>query len=142
MSTAALETAGAGLPVPPVNADTAFFWEGCAQGELRYQHCAACGRVQFPPRPHCAACQAPGPEWKVSRGQGTVHSFTEVHRAPIAAFRGSVPYTIALVDLDEGFRLMVNLRGGAPGQAAIGTRVRIVFEARGSVSLPQAEVIA
>ena len=138
----AVPSIDARLPVPPVNADTEPFWAGCAQGELRYQQCVRCGSVQFPPRGHCATCQAQAPAWRTSARRGSVHSFTVVHRAPTPAFRSQVPYLIALVDLDEGFRLMVNLRGCAPEAASIGARVRIVFEPRDGMALPQAERLA
>lgn len=59
---------------------------------------------------------------------------------PTPAFKADTPYAIALVDLDEGFRLMVNVRGGAGAPLAIGARVRIVFEARGDGAVPIAEM--
>ncbi|HWS74728.1 MAG TPA: Zn-ribbon domain-containing OB-fold protein [Quisquiliibacterium sp.] len=130
-------------PKPPIavgNADTAPFWSGTARGELLYQRCRACGRTQFPPRRHCAHCQAGEPDWEISAGQGSVHSFTVVHRAPTAAFKDDVPYTIALVDLDEGFRMMLNVLDSPPAELAIGSRVRIVYRPHGEAMLPQAEL--
>jgi uncharacterized OB-fold protein len=122
------------------HADTAPFWEGAARGELLYQHCSACGRTQFPPRRHCAHCQAGEPQWRRSAGRGAVHTFTVVHRAPTTAFKDEVPYAIALVDLDEGFRMMMNVLGCPPGEVEIGTRVRVVFRPHGEAMLPQAEL--
>ena len=122
------------------HADTAPFWQGTARGEVLYQHCDTCGRTQFPPRRHCAHCQAGEPQWLRSTGRGAVHSFTVVHRAPTAAFKGEVPYTIALVDLDEGFRMMMNVLDGPPQEVEIGSRVRIVFRPHGEAMLPQAEL--
>ena len=127
-------------PPIPVNADTAPFWSGCARGELLYQCCVACGRNQFPPRGHCAHCQADGLEWRASARAGSVHTFTVVHRAPSAAFKAQVPYTIALVDLDEGFRLMLNVLDSPPREVAIGSRVRVVFRPQDETMLPQAEL--
>lgn len=127
-------------PRPHPNADSLPFWEGCARGELRYQHCTSCDRAQFPPRAFCARCQGPSLEWRQSARQGSIHTFTVVQRAPSAAFKGDVPYVIVLVDLDEGFRLMMNLRGAGAEAAKIGQRVRVVFEhAAGDYPLPQAE---
>jgi uncharacterized protein len=126
-----------GKPLPAITAETRPFWDGCRAGELRYQACGACGRVQFYPRALCAGCGGTDLGWRRSRGVGTVHAVTVVHRAPTAAFRDDVPYAIALVDLDEGVRLMANVVGGDPEGVAIGDRVRVVFEARGEVTLPQ-----
>lgn len=62
-----------------------------------------------------------------------------MHRAPTAAFKEDLPYVIALIDLDEGFRMMMNWRGDDPATARIGDRVRVVFEANASPwPLPQA----
>jgi len=122
---------GRGKPVPPVNADTAEFWRGCNHERLLFQRCAHCGHAQFPPRSLCVACHGRDLAWRESARRGQIHSFTVVHRAPTAAFKGDVPYVLALVDLDEGFRIMCNLIGCSPEEAAIGLPVRIIFETRG-----------
>jgi len=125
-------------PAPLVTADTRSFWDACAQGVLTFQRCAACGHVQFPARPFCTRCRAVGPVEERSAGLGAIHSYTIVHRAPTPAFKDDVPYVIALVDLDEGFRLMANLRDCPLGDARIGLRVRVFFEPlAGGGALPQ-----
>lgn len=127
-------------PLPPVNADSKPYWDAAHAGKLVYQRCAKCGHAQFPPRRMCVACHATSLEWQPSSGQGRVHTFTVVSRAPTEAFKDSVPYVIALVDLAEGFRIMVNVVGDEPARLAIGDPVRIVFEAISpEISLPQAE---
>jgi len=128
-------------PLPHPTADTRNFWDGCAAGEVRYQRCAHCGQTQLIPRARCAACQREDLQWHRSAGRGRVLSYTVVHRAPTPAFRDETPYVIALVDMDEGFRLMVNLEDGARTPMAIGQAVRIGFrEIEGGV-LPQAEML-
>lgn len=127
-------------PVPMPTPDTAAFWEGCRQGELRYQTCRGCGHVQFYPRARCTACHGSDLDWAVSAGRGTIHSFTVVHRAPSEAFKPDVPYVLALVDLAEGFRMMLNVTGADPDTLEIGTSVEITFEPRGDQMLPQAQV--
>ncbi|MFO1188242.1 MAG: Zn-ribbon domain-containing OB-fold protein [Alphaproteobacteria bacterium] len=118
-------------PVPAINGDTVEFWRGCNAERLLYQHCETCGHVQFPPRSLCVKCHGRGLAWRESARRGHIHSFTVVHRPPTAAFKADVPYVLALVDLDEGFRIMCNLIGCPPEKAAIGLAVRITFEARG-----------
>lgn len=118
-------------PVPPSNADTAEFWRGCNAERLLFQRCEACGHVQFPPRSLCVKCHGRKIAWQESARRGRIHSFTVVHRPPTAAFKDDVPYVLALVDLDEGFRIMCNLLGSPPATAAIGLAVRITFEVRG-----------
>ena len=130
-------------PLPPITPDTRPFWEGCAAGELRVQRCTSCGDAQLPPRARCARCGADALEWTSMAPRGEVHSFTVVHRAPSAAFREDVPYVIALVDLAEHARLMMNVTGCDPQAVRIGLPVRIGFTARrgedgGEVWLPVA----
>lgn len=127
--------------LPNPTADTRLFWDGCADGELRYQVCDACGTVQLIPRSFCSHCQSRGLAWKPSSAIGTVLSFTVVRRAPTAAFQAEVPYAIAIVDIDEGFRLMVNCNAELQPTLAIGQKVRIGFREIEGMKLPHAEVL-
>lgn len=123
---------------PKPTSETAQFWQGCADGVLLHQRCLECGHAQFPPRSFCVRCRSRAPEWRASEGTGTLYSYTVVHRAPTPAFKEDVPYVIALVDFDDGFRMMVNLRDCPPEDLRIGLRVGLFFEpAAGGGALPQ-----
>jgi uncharacterized OB-fold protein len=129
-------------PLPVPNADTAPFWEGAARGELRLQRCAACGQTQFPPRALCAHCHAPAPSWEVASGRGWLVSHTRVHRPPSPAFKPDLPYVVALVAMEEGPRIMVNLRGAAAEEPRLGDALRIRFDPPAgphNIALPYAE---
>ena len=125
-------------PLPRPTAETRAFWEGCTSGELRFQRCNECGHVQLIPRSLCENCHGTDLRWHRSSGQGTVLSFTEVFRAPVPAFKSMVPYVIVLVNMDEGFRLMANVRNPNTTPVSIGQRVTIGFTAVESVVLPEA----
>lgn len=127
-------------PLPRPTAETKPFWEGCANGRLRYQQCKRCGSVQLIPRSLCASCHTSELDWKESSARGRILSFTVVHRAPTPAFRDEAPYVIAIVDMDEGFRLMVNVKDGSKAQLSIGQPVCIGYRKVEGVALPQAEV--
>jgi uncharacterized protein len=127
-------------PLPTPNADTRPFWEGCARGELLFQFCTSCHRPQFYPRRFCGSCHNETLAWRTSARKGTIATHTTVFRAPTPAFKEMCPYVIALVDLDEGFRMMVNILGSDPGRIAIGSRVNIIFQQIGTISLPQGEL--
>ena len=117
------------LPVPdPV---TQPFWDGLKAGELRIQRCMACGTAIFYPRSGCPGCGSRDIEWITASGRGTVHAFTIAHRGVPAAFKGSTPYVVAMVELEEGARLMTNLIGVDPTPEAvkIGMPVEVVFDA-------------
>ncbi len=129
-------------PLPRANAQTQAYWDGCAQGELRYQCCGQCGQVQCIPRSLCGRCQSSNLQWSASKREGTVLTFTTVYRAPLPAFKDMVPYVIAIVDLDEGFRVMANALPIVQQAAlAIGSRVRIGFKEVQGMALPVLESI-
>jgi uncharacterized OB-fold protein len=91
------------------------------EGVLAYQRCASCSGAFFPPRVLCPGCGSDDLEWQRSSGQGRVYSVTTL--AP----RDKAPYSVALVDLAEGFRMMTNVIGD--GEVAIGAAVRADFTA-------------
>jgi uncharacterized OB-fold protein len=113
------------FPVP--DAVTQPFWDGVAEGVLRLQRCAACGRHVFYPRAVCPFCMGSGLVWEEASGLGAVHSFTVVHRAP-AEYRDDVPYVVALIDLDEGVRMMARLVDVAPGDVRVGLPVEVAIQ--------------
>jgi uncharacterized OB-fold protein len=125
-------------PAPIPNADTKPFWEACNREELIYQYCGSCGQAQFYPRTLCAHCRALALGWRTSKGLGTIYTYTVNFRAPSSSFASEVPYVIALVDLDEGFRMMLNVKGCPPEAVRIGMRIKVVFESRGDQKIPQA----
>lgn len=102
------------------------FHEGCDAGELRYQRCTACGRVQPYPRVHCLQCKSDALEWLLSRRFGTLASFTVVHRAARPRDQARAPYVLALVDLGEGFRMMMNVEH-TERPLAIGATIAVDF---------------
>jgi uncharacterized OB-fold protein len=127
------------LPFPEqLTAEAAHYFEAAAQGRLELQRCAACGKVWFYPRPACVRCGAERYQWFAASGRGRVHSHSVVHRAPSPAFRERVPYVVALIDLDEGPRMMANIVGEGALGVAIGDAVEVSYECRGEGrKLPQ-----
>ncbi|MQA95217.1 MAG: hypothetical protein GEV11_11435 [Streptosporangiales bacterium] len=127
------------MPTPPVpDADTRPFWEGVAEGELRLQRCDDCRQAIFYPRSICPHCQGSSVSWFTAAGTGTVHTYTVAHRAFGDAAK-EVPFAVALVDLDEGARMMSRITGD-PAAVSIGARVRMAPEtfegADGAFALP------
>ncbi|MFK7913507.1 MAG: Zn-ribbon domain-containing OB-fold protein [Pseudomonadales bacterium] len=113
------------------------FWDGCAAGELRVQHCEACAHRQFYPRLMCTACGSDAVRWGAVSGRGVLRSFTVVRRPVTPAYADAVPYVIVLVALAEGPTLMsqlsnLDLGDGDVDVAAlgvtIGAAVEVLFE--------------
>ena len=94
------------LPQPVVNADSLPYWNAAREGRLVIRKCRSCNTLHFMPRHLCPSCWSDDLEWIDSKGTGSVHSFTVVRRAPMAAFAPRAPYVVALIDLDEGPRMV------------------------------------
>ena len=94
-------------PRPAITRDNAFFFEGTRQGKLLIQRCASCGMLRHRPGPACASCRSF--EWDTveASGRGTVYSYVVVHHPQVPAF--DYPLPIALVELEEGTRLVADL---------------------------------
>jgi uncharacterized OB-fold protein len=122
-------------PIPKPTPETAHFWQGTSRGELLLQRCRACERAYFPPQPFCPRCARDDVEIVRASGTGTLYSFVVNHR-PAPGF--TAPYVIAVVELDEGPRLLSNLVGveANPDALPLDLPVEVVFEPVGDTALP------
>ncbi len=120
---------------PRPTPETEPYWEGCAAGELRLQRCTACDAHYFPPRPFCPTCLSDDVVWEAVSGRGTLHTYVINHRA---APGFAAPYAIAVVQLDEGPRMMSNIVGVDPTPEALvlDMALQVSFETRGEIQLP------
>ena len=98
-------------PLPQPNADTAPFWDGCREHELRFQKCAECGHIRWPASILCPTCHSQKTLWVTAKGRGKIYSYVIYHRAYHPGFEKDVPYVVALVELDEGPRMLTNIIG-------------------------------
>lgn len=108
---------------PAINRDTEYFWEGTRAGELRIQRCGGCGLLRHPPGPMCPECGATKPKYLVSEGRGEVYSYV-VHHHPRVPGK-EVPFVVALVELEEGVRMLGELTGAS--EVRVGLPVEVVF---------------
>jgi uncharacterized OB-fold protein len=122
-------------PLPEPTPESKPFWDACRDGKLVLQHCKSCGEVNWFPRGLCRFCAADNFEWVASNGRGTVYSFSVITRASDSGI--PTPYVLALVDLEEGPRLMTHIIECAPATVAIDMPVEVRFQAlTEEVSLP------
>ncbi|MBA2882986.1 hypothetical protein HNR65_003342 [Desulfosalsimonas propionicica] len=96
-------------PLPLVTELSKHFYDGCKQGELLYQKCDDCGQIVFYPKELCPACMGRRLSWRKSNGKGKIYTFTVTYDAAPPEFATDVPYALALIDVDEGFRMMSNI---------------------------------
>ena len=95
-------------PLPRPTPETRHFWDGARAGELRLQRCRGCARAYFPPRPFCPHCGGGDVEVFRASGRATLYSYV-IHHRPVPGFEP--PYSIAVVALEEGPRMMTNVVG-------------------------------
>ncbi|WP_344116282.1 bifunctional MaoC family dehydratase N-terminal/OB-fold nucleic acid binding domain-containing protein, partial [Nocardioides marmoribigeumensis] len=111
---------------PSVNRDNEYFFQGTSAGELRIQQCKACGALRHPPGPVCPECLAMDRGFVVAAGRGTVYSFIEHHAPQIPGKK--LPLLLAVVELDEGVRMIGELRGTDRADVEIGMPVQVGFD--------------
>ena len=129
------------IPLPRPTALSKPFWDACREGRLTVQRCQDCEAYTFIPQPCCGECLGEKLEWVESSGRGTLYSFTTVHRPQQPMFE--VPYTVVIVELDEGYYMLSNLLGVEPDDVAIGTKLEVAFEERSDeITLPYFRVSA
>lgn len=125
--------------------DTQPFWDATKRHELTYQTCNTCKEVIFYPRAHCTTCGSSETTWHLSKGAGTVYTFSVIMQSRNPAFAELGAYAVAYVDLDEGFRMMSNIVGVRDPTTDIqcGMRVRLRWQDQGEghVSLPMFEPV-
>lgn len=121
------------LPVPTVLSRP--FWEAAAKHRLVIQRCESCRRYEWVPQIRCSACLQDALKWVDVSGRAKVFTFSVVHRSASPAFEA--PYVLAIVELEEGSRLMTNLIDVPVDEIAIGLDVRVVFQDVGGCALPK-----
>jgi hypothetical protein len=125
-------------PIPVPMPETQPYWAAARRHELCLPWCVPCGAFFFYPRAACPSCLSGQIEWRRVSGRGRLHTFTLVHRGP-KGFPLPTPYVLAVVELDEGPRIMTNLVGVAatPDAVRIGMAVEVTFvDATDEIGLP------
>ncbi|HEX8969463.1 MAG TPA: Zn-ribbon domain-containing OB-fold protein [Chloroflexota bacterium] len=129
--------------IPGLSPLTEPYWAGARRGELLIQRCQACGQQWHPPLPRCPACHSADITWTPVSGRGHVYTYTVVYHATHVAMADKVPYISALVELEEGPRVLTNLRNCTEDEVRVGMPVRLRFEAlTPEITLPQFEPAA
>ena len=102
------------------------------------QRCNSCGEHQFYPRGVCSHCLSSELEWREASGKGTIYSYSVNHRAPHPGFADDLPFVLAIVELEEGPRMMTNIVVSDPDSVTIGMAVTVTFDiVTDQVTLPK-----
>jgi uncharacterized protein len=119
------EPAAAPLPVPVPDRDSGQYWAALADGRFLVQHCRDCGRWTWPARPICSGCHGENMHFEEASGTGTVYSWVVTHQPYSPGLARIVPYTIALVRLDEQDDILIPGRFVSDVEVVQGLRVRV-----------------
>lgn len=119
--------AGMRYDLPTIETETRPFWEGTKAGKLLLRSCNACGKTHYYPRPFCPACWSDDVEWVEASGRATLYTHSLVHVNDLPPFGEQVPYVAAVVDLEEGPRMMTQLEGCDPDDLEIGMALEAGF---------------
>ncbi len=116
-------------PIPVPTPETQLYWDKAREHELWIQRCIACSNVFFYPRRHCPQCLSDDLEWFKASGKGTLYSYMINHRPP-PGFEDDAPYAIAIVQLEEGPRMMTNIVGieNTPENLALDMLLEVTFD--------------
>ncbi len=113
---------------PPVTDTTEPFWDATRDERLLVQWCDDCDEAIFYPREVCPSCLGTELSWRESAGAATVYAVSVQHRPGNPFMADRVPYAVALVDLDDGIRMMTNVVDCDPDTVTIGQRVEVCWE--------------
>lgn len=123
------------LPTP--DAETQPFWDAAREGRLLLRRCGSCGETHFYPRRFCPSCWSDDVEWVEAGGRATLYTWSVVHANDLPPFAERLPYVAAIVDLDEGPRMMTNVVDCDADALTVGMALTVTFEQRtDDVSVP------
>jgi uncharacterized OB-fold protein len=115
-------------PLPEIQPWSKAFWEGTKQHKLLIQECKDCGVKIFYPRKFCPECWSANLTWAEASGKGKVFSYSVTTAGVEERFADDLPFVLALVDLEEGVRMMTNIVNCKLEEVKIGMDVKVVFE--------------
>jgi uncharacterized OB-fold protein len=126
------------FPLPTITEFNRPYWDALKAGKLLFRQCVRCGHNHLPARTECPKCLSDDIGWKESAGRGKLISWVVYHTAFHAAFAERLPYTVAIVELDEGARLISNVVGVSDPEAlAIDQRLVLTVEDEHGVAVPR-----
>jgi len=115
-------------PLPEETPLTAPFWQAAREHRLVIQRCTACGRLRWPPELACYECGSLDHEWAQMSGRATLYTWTVAHPPLLPYFQPRSPWPIAVVQLEEGPRIVTNITGIDPDQYEIGMPLEAAYE--------------
>ncbi|MHB8341916.1 MAG: Zn-ribbon domain-containing OB-fold protein [Mycobacteriales bacterium] len=119
--------AGPRFDLPTIDDATAPWWAAAREHQLLIKRCADCGRPHFYPRSFCPYCWSERVDWEPASGRATLYTWSTVYSNDLPPFQARVPYVAAIVDLEEGPRMMTNVVEAAPDALRVGMALQVTF---------------
>jgi hypothetical protein len=113
--------------LPTIEDDTRPFWDAAKERQFLIRRCRACGKAHHYPRPFCPHCWSDDVEWAVASGRATLYTWSVVYANDLPPFSERVPYVAAVVDLEEGLRVMTNVVDCDPSELQIGMALTVEY---------------
>ncbi|MFI1165826.1 Zn-ribbon domain-containing OB-fold protein [Streptomyces sp. NPDC020801] len=120
--------------LPEADPFTRAYWDAAAGGRLLVRRCGACGQAHHYPREFCPHCWSEDVTWEAASGRASLYTWSVVHRNDLPPFADRTPYVAAVVELEEGPRMMTEVVGCAPGGLWVGMALKVAFRMAGSGS--------
>lgn len=115
-------------PIPKPTQWSQPFWEGCKKHKLLIQKCQDCQKLIFYPKKFCPKCLSSNIEWMEASGKGKVYSYMVVYSYQPTEFEEDLPYVVAIVQLEEGVKMMSNIVGCSPEEVKCDMEVKVFFK--------------
>jgi uncharacterized OB-fold protein len=123
--------------LPTVDDESRPFWDAAREGRFLVVRCRACGAAHHYPRPFCPTCWSDDVDWEDASGKATLYTWSTVHVNDLPPFVERLPYVAAVVDLEEGPRVMTNVIDCPEEDLRIGMALQVTFrEASDEISVP------
>lgn len=127
-SAAMAAAAATRFDLPGIDDESALWWEAARDGRLLIKRCGDCGKPHYYPRPFCPHCWSENVDWEPASGRATLYTWSTVHINDLPPFRDRLPYVAAIVDLEEGPRMVTNIVDCDPDTLTVGMPVEVTFQ--------------
>jgi uncharacterized OB-fold protein len=120
-------TTGLRFDLPTPDESTQPFWDGTREGRLPIRRCRDCGKAHFYPRPFCPSCWSTNVVWEDASGRATLYTYSIIYQNDLPPFPERIPYVAAVVDLEEGPRMMTNVVDCEFDALRVGMALEVTF---------------
>jgi uncharacterized OB-fold protein len=117
------------VDLPTIEDESRPFWDAAREGRFLFARCGSCGKAHHYPRPFCPHCWSEDVSWEQASGRATLYTYSTVFVNDLSPFNTQLPYVAAVVDLEEGPRVMTNIVDCEPGDLSVGMPVEVTFRA-------------